>query len=188
MSFTADYEDVPPTIDWDVTVSADTTAVFNPVIAQWDDSGTTRLLEACPKMLLPILTESTGDWYADCATADSVLTDPTMVSNCVGYTESAPDTFTATDGGTQLDLDAELTGTINPRLDLWGSVNLGDGDVLRVAFTITNAHSAAVVYGKLYDDTGTLAETINSTSSSGTMVFAAVNAGPVHAGGTWCPQ
>jgi hypothetical protein len=78
--------DPEPTTALDATlgITSDDTMVVNPVIALWDDSGTTRQLEACPKMLLPLGTEVTGDWYADEAEAQAVIDDYT--SNCIGWT------------------------------------------------------------------------------------------------------
>jgi hypothetical protein len=62
------------TNDWTLTfpVSCDNTMIANPVIALWNDSGISRQLEACPKLLLPPLTEATGSWYADCASAEEM--------------------------------------------------------------------------------------------------------------------
>jgi hypothetical protein len=64
--------------------------VPNPVIALWDDSGTTRELEACPRTLLPLLTECNGFLYEDYGSASAILSDPLVVSNCIAYQESPP--------------------------------------------------------------------------------------------------
>lgn len=136
------------------TVTADDTIVTNPVIALWDDSGTTRQLEACPKLYLPPLTESTGDWYADCAAADAVLTDALQVSNCVGFNEGGPGltAFTATDGGTSLTLDSDGAAGCS----MWGSVNCESAATVTVAGTTSTSSANVEVF--IYDYTGTLVE------------------------------
>ena len=162
----SDPSAVPPlSISASVSIQSSVTAVFNPVIALWDDSGTTRHLWACPKLLLPPLTEDTGTWYADCASADTVLTS-SQVSNCVGYIESLTNvsTFTATDGGTSLTLAETLTSgaTSGPRM--WGGINAIDGATI----TITNTAGAGTpsVTVNIYDDTGTLVEASGTTASA----------------------
>lgn len=142
-----------------------TVLVANPVIAQWDDSGTTRKLWACPKLLLPILTESTGTWYADCAAADTVLTG-SGVSNCVGYTPGGPGvaTFTATDGGTSL----TLANTISPAgaggTIMWGGINAVGGETLTVTATVGAGTASEEVF--IYDDEGNSVEDTGGPTSS----------------------
>lgn len=138
--------------------------VPNPVIALWDDSGTTRQLEACPKMLLPPLTESTGDWYADCAAADAVLTDALQVSNCTGYIEpdSGVDSFTATGGGA-LNFVLGASGTASTTGPMWGSFTADAGDIISVAQNGDPGDITAI----LYDYTGTLVEDFSGSVTSG---------------------
>lgn len=135
----------------------------NPVIALWDDSGTTRKLWACPKLLLPPLTESTGTWYADATAAGTAITD--LTSNCDGYIESLTNvaTFTATDGGTSLTLANTLTAgaTTSPRM--WGGINAADAATITVTGTV-GAGTVNVNVG-IYDDTGTLVESSGAVSS-----------------------
>lgn len=141
----------------DVTFTSSGSLTVNPVISQWNDSGTTRQLEACPKLLLPPLTEGTGDWYADCASADAVLTG-SGVSNCVGYTTPGPGlaSFTATDGGTSL----TLANTISPAgaggISMWGGVNAVGGQTL--TFTGTVGSGTVGLYVTIYDNTGIVVE------------------------------
>lgn len=48
----------------------------NPVIALWDDSGTTRELEACPKMIIPLQFSpfgAAGNWYSDETDAQAAI-------------------------------------------------------------------------------------------------------------------
>lgn len=131
----------------------------NPVIALWDDSGTTRSLWACPKLLLPPLTESTGDWYASCADAAAVLTDAARVSNCIGYSGGAPGatSFTATDGGTSLTLAVGSASGAST----WGGLNLVAGATITVACTPGGADLTV----KIYDDTGVLVEDSGLTTT-----------------------
>jgi hypothetical protein len=138
-------------VTWSVTSSA--VWILLPVIALWDDSGTTRKLWACPKLLLPPLTELTGDWYASCADAHAVLSDALQVSNCVGFTDSSSvDSFTATDGGSSLTLAGSTSGGTGG-LDCWGGISLA------AAGTITATFSNALGgFFAVYDDTGTLVQ------------------------------
>jgi hypothetical protein len=132
----------------EITVSNASGLVANPVVVLWNDSGTTRKLWACPKLYLPPLTESTGNWYADCAEADAVLASA-QVSNCVGYTEiTSPDSFTATDGGTSLTLAGSQGGGIGG-LICWGSISL------LAAGTITLTYSNSLGgFTNVYDGDG----------------------------------
>lgn len=136
------------------TVNSSAIMVVNPVIALWDDSGTTRQLEACPKMLIPPLTESTGDWYASCADAAADLSDPLVVSNCVGYYAlfAAITSFTAV-GGSSLAFSVVISSLTASTGDFWGSVNAVAGDTL----TATGAGFPNVSMS-IYDYTGTLVE------------------------------
>lgn len=150
-------------------ITSNVSMVANPVIALWDDSGTTRQLEACPKMLIPPLTESTGTWYADATEAASAISG--SVSNCVGYIEEAhgggSGFFTATDGGTDLRLNGNGDGSSTPTLNQWGSINLGSGDVLTVTFTdgMGPFPGSVSTTFDLYDYTGTLVQTIGPGAS-----------------------
>jgi len=149
-------------VNFAFTVTCDMDYWVNPVIALWDDSGTTRKLWACPKLLLPPLTESTGTWYADCAAADAVLTDADQVSNCVGFCEGGPGltAFTATDGGTSLTL--AVTGVAGAAA--WGGINAEDGETITVTGTVSTGTVSLTV--DIYDDTGTLVESSGSSVSS----------------------
>lgn len=143
------------------TITSSDVFWISPVIARWDDSGTERKLWACPKLLLPPLTEATGTWYASCAAAAAVLTDPLQVSNCVGFSEGGPglSSFTATDGGTSLTL---ATSGVNG-VATWGSVNCEAGKTINVA-GIAGAGTVTISV-RIYDDTGTLIEDSGTISS-----------------------
>jgi hypothetical protein len=146
--------------------TADDTAVFNPVIALWDDSGTTRQLEACARMLLPPLTESTGDWYADSTEADAAISDQT--DSCVGYIDTAFTSFTATDGGSSLTLAA--VGDTDAQVETWGSVNAEVGETLSAAWTssVTGGGTANLSEFSIYDYDGVLVESVLPFSSPAT--------------------
>ena len=47
--------------------------ILNPAIVRYDDNGTTRQLETCPKLLLPLFTEATGNWYDNLSEAQSAI-------------------------------------------------------------------------------------------------------------------
>ena len=134
----------------------------NPVIALWDDSGTTRRLWACPKLLLPPLTESTGDWYVDCAEAADVITD--FTSNCTGYFEpdAGVDSFSVVGGGA-LNFVLGASGTASTTGPMWGSFTADAGDIISVAQNGDPGDITAI----LYDYTGTLVENFSGTGTSG---------------------
>ena len=152
-------------VNFAFTVTCDMDYWVNPVIALWDDSGTTRRLWACPKLLLPPLTESTGDWYADCASAAAVMADTDQVSNCVGYTAVGPGapTFTATDGGSSLTLATVHGSAVSVSRTCWGGVNAVGGQTITVTASVGSGTPGIVV--NIYDDTGTLVEGSGSVSS-----------------------
>lgn len=138
----------------------------NPVIALWDDSGTTRKLWACPKLLLPPLTEASGDWYASCADAYTALTDPKLTSNCVGHVKDGPyvrtTSFTATDGGSSLSFAAVYSLPQGDTGTWWGSVNAEAGETLSAAFA---GSGVTDIFFRIYDDTGTEIDFVASSSS-----------------------
>jgi len=150
-------------VNFAFTVTCDMDYWVNPVIALWDDSGTTRKLWACPKLLLPPLTEDTGTWYADATAAGTAITD--LTSNCDGYIESLTNvaSFTATDGGTSLTLANTLTSgaTSSPRM--WGGLNVEDTKTLTVTATV--GAGTASVNVNIYNDVGTLVEASGTVSS-----------------------
>jgi len=133
------------------TITVDDTYTINPIIAQWDDGGTTRQLEACPKLFIPPLGDSSGDWYASCADAAVVLSDPLQVSNCVGFADTAltPTVdFTATDGGTSLTLAGSANGGTDG-LNCWGCVNCEGGETITVTWSSSLGGFVAI-----YDEAG----------------------------------
>lgn len=136
------------------------TGIFaNPVIALWDDSGTTRQLEACPKLYLPILTESTGDWMSDCSNSQNLIT--TQVIDCLAYSEVTP-LITSSASGTAPFVVAQ---TLNSSAFIpWASFNGVVGDVWTFAFT-RSAGPVFVYMAVIHDYTGTVVETLSSGSS-----------------------
>ena len=159
---------------WDVTSSS--AFWVNPVIALWDDSGTTRQLEACPKMLLPLHTESSGDWFADCAAAADEITD--FVDNCIGYCPYDAGSWVtvgafSSTGGSTLTLAAtgwKKTNTgATPGMS--GSINAEVGETISFAWTTSTAPGTLGDPGasvSLYDDTGTLVYSDSETAAGGT--------------------
>lgn len=148
-----------------LALSADITSsgafTVNPVIALWDDSVTTRKLWACPKLLLPPLTESTGTWYVDCAEAAGEITDRS--SNCIGFFQSAVEYLTAfVATGTSSITVAATIGIFNVSTgNIWFGINAEAGETLSFAFTAGDDAS-----WEIYDDTGTLIDFIYNTATS----------------------
>lgn len=136
--------------------------VPNPVIALWDDSGTTRNLWACPKLLLPPLTESTGDWYADATAAATAIS--TLTNGCKGYIESTTNvsSFSAS-GTTSLTLAETLTAGAMSCPTVWGGINAVDAATITSTITVGAGTAGQTV--TIYDDTGTQVETSGATTS-----------------------
>lgn len=153
------------------TVSGSTTTIFNPVIALWNDSGTTRQLPACPYLFTP--PDYDGTWYASCADAASALS--AEVSNCVGHISNPSDwNFTATNGGTSLTLAGTPIGTPGV-FGSQGCVNATAGGTISVSITAL-ASAGAIIYGiSIIDYTGT---TILASSSASTLSFPVPYSGP----------
>ncbi len=145
------------------TISFSDTYNVNPVIAQWDDGGTTRNLWACPKLLIPPLTEDTGTWYANSTAAASAITNQT--SNCKGYIASTTNvaTFTATDGGTSLTLANTLTAGATSSPIMWGGLNAVNAATITVTGTVGTGTPSINV--GIYDDAGVLVESSGVVAS-----------------------
>jgi len=139
---------------WDVTSSS--AFWVNPVIALWDDSGTTRQLEACPKMLLPPLTEASGDWWTDCANAALAISGQS--ADCLVYNEYPYISMSAVDSGTGVNLDAVME-MFNPPI-MWVSLNLEAGETLTAAYTA----SVGAVSVTIFDYEGNEVETLLGVS------------------------
>jgi len=147
-----------------LTMTSSDVWTINPVIALWDDSGTTRSLWACPKLILPPLAEFSGTWFASCAAAATALTDPKITSNCVGYVPDGPyvrtTSFTAIDGGSSLSFAAVYSLPQGDTGTWWGGVNAVAGATLSLAFT-----GATDVFFRVYDDTGVEIDFVSTASS-----------------------
>lgn len=160
------------------TVDASATMVVNPVIALWDDGGTTRQLEACPKTNIPD-SFGEGNWYADETEAQTAI--DTETSNCIAYCRIF-DTFEATDTGTSLILagarpsgagltcwasislatSGTITATYSNALGGFFAVYESDGATLVASFTGAGPHTTGTVPpGKYYVNTTQLANMAN---------------------------
>lgn len=179
--FSADGNGANPTMNCRVgAVGSGQVKVVNPAIAYWNDSGTDRPLEACPKMQIPPLTESSGSWYADETTAQSKINNQT--SNCVGFVDSLNFTsWSATDGGASLAFDMNGFSSDPYNIaSMWGSINIIAGSTTSVAYSIVPDMGGygGVMNVRLYDYEGTLIQTKTAftgtdpnDTASGTLVF-----------------
>jgi hypothetical protein len=149
-------------VDIDSTLTFDKVVTVNPAIVSWDDSGTTRKLWACPRMIIP--TTFGNSWYASEADALAVLNNPLKVSGCVGYFENnffCPSTgFTATGGGS---FSCTVSGmTVCPNTGyIWCSFN----GVKNATITMT-ASPATFVNISIYDFSGNSLESESSATNS----------------------
>jgi hypothetical protein len=162
-------EDNSTTLSSDVLITSTDTLWVNPVIALWDDSGTTRSLWACPKLILPPLTESTGDWYADCAAAADDITD--FSSNCFGYFEPSAEvaTFSANGGGS-LNYDFVATTVAANTGVMWGSFNADSGDII----TVAQDGDPGGIFVQIYDYDGVLVEDFSTSSGVNSVASSAL--------------
>jgi hypothetical protein len=158
-------------------VTCDLTYWVNPVIAIWDDSGTTRSFWACPKFLLPPGTESSGDWYVDETEAQGVIDD--FTNGCTAYTTATAASYSAysysVTGTTSLSMSGSETSVIglDPGvLNVLGCFNAVAGDDLTVAWTYSSTGddpapspgilSVGVFY---YDESGTQQSVLDITEN-----------------------
>lgn len=172
----------------EVDVEFTATAIApNPVIALWDDSGTTRQLEACPKLLLPPqVSPLFGTWYADATEAQDALDN--YVSNCIGYwlpvDPSMITTFSAT-GTDSLNYTASMNanGTaLNNIGPMFGSLSMEAGDTPSVDFVVSSLGSipTAGMGVEVYDDTGTMIDSGGLTGAGGTLALSPVPADGIY--------
>lgn len=176
------------TASLDATISSDDTLTVNPVIALWDDGGTTRQLEACPRLTIPDPLSSVSA-YADETEASTALDDYT--SNCVGFSAFPAAifdaySFVATDGGTSISLvfsgSLVFPGAITtPQNALYGSVNAEGGETISFdwVFATSGNHGGpgGSVEFRVYDNEGVLVDSttiFTSDSDSGTWVSVAL--------------
>jgi hypothetical protein len=124
----------PLNFQTDTSITCDDVFWVNPVIALWDDSGTTRQLEACPKMIIPF-PEFTGAWYGDEAAAQDAIDQFTV--DCELYVDVDVSTpgYSASLSGTDIDMLLEVSDDCVPQETLFGaiSVNLVGGDIITVS-------------------------------------------------------
>lgn len=114
---------------------ADTGAyVIGPPLALWDDAGTTRQLEACPKNIIPRsgVAGTIGSWYTSESEAQDAIDNYT--SNCVGAREPAypVDSFTASGGS---DLSFATSSSAGGSLGCYGGLNAEASETLTATFT-----------------------------------------------------
>lgn len=116
------------------------------------------------KLLLPILTEATGDWYPSCADAAADMAD--QVTNCLTYGGSVP---------LQISRNASVFGALNfdivsavPILaySFWCAMTVQAGNTIGVS---TNVGRAAF---KIYNNLGVLIQDV--PSAPGTAISAPV--------------
>lgn len=111
--------------------------VFNPVIALWDDSGTTRQLWACPTCDIPAPNAfggGWGSWYASLSDATTALAN--QVRNCVGIFDNVNfpiDSFTATNGGSSLAL--QTVSSLSGPMVAYCGLNAEVGETISIAFS-----------------------------------------------------
>lgn len=164
-----------------IIVSAPNIA-FNPVVALWDDGGTTRPLDACPRMVLPPLTEFSGFIYADLSEAEAVFASGN-VSNCVGFVETdAPDgaSFSATEISSGLELNGGAGGDMSfaPTVTMYGSLNFASGETISVNWSCDQILDSFVVGATLYDYDAieldsAITSTVNAPIDNGLFTFSA---------------
>lgn len=133
-----DDPDESTTATLDFSISCDDTMIAQPVIALWDDSGTTRSLWACPKLLLPPLTESTGDWYSSCEAADVEIAAGSV--DCLAFNTLLFNQFTSQSfSGTSYSASNGNTEEPTAFGDVWFNVNLVGGDTVTISCAVSGS-------------------------------------------------
>lgn len=128
-----------------VTFSSDNTLTVNPVLAAWDDSGSTRILEACPQFIVPPSFDVAA--FPNATVAQNFL-DSNLVSACIGAvllgnTASPPVTnYLATDGGTSFTQYLESTALTQFVAGPVCCLNLIGGSALTAVFSSTRTDTS----------------------------------------------
>lgn len=158
------------------TVNVDTSMVVNPVIARWDDSGTTRILEACPKMIIPA-PEWDGAWYADETAAQDAI--DTLAVDCFAF--SPKDVFSFVDSesfsGTTYSGSNSISEEPVAFGYVWFSVNLVGGDTVTIQCDITGSGTSGCDPGNPSDCSLAEAE-ITLYAPDGTVILSASDSNP----------
>lgn len=128
-----------------VTFSSDDILTVNPVLAAWDDSGSTRILEACPQFFIPPSFDAPA--FANATVAQDFL-DGDLVSACIGAillgaTAAPPVTnYLATDGGTSFTQYLESTALTQFVAGPVCCLNLLGGSTLAAVFSSTRTDTS----------------------------------------------
>jgi hypothetical protein len=148
----------------ETTISSDDTMIVNPGVAIYYDSNIDEYftLEAFPKLKLPPLTESSGDWYIDEGAAQAVIDD--LTSNCIAYIEtlSANQSITATEPSSNLYIvftDSTNLPAASPYI--WCSINVINGETL--SFNYVHYIGGTI---SIYNYNGVLVESLSGSTSS----------------------
>jgi len=148
----------------ETTISSDDTMIVNRGVAIYYDSNIDEYftLEAFPKLKLPPLTESSGDWYIDKAAAQNVIDD--LTSNCIAYIEtlSANQSISATEPSSNL----YIVFTDNTNLPaaspyIWCSINVINGET--ISFNYVHYIGGTI---SIYNYNGVLVESLSGSTSS----------------------
>ena len=121
----------------EICISSDSALVPNPIVFPYldDDLVTIRHLEACPKMLLPILTEQNGNWFEDETAAQDWITAWTK-SCIVANAEDWAYAWSASFASEELTVSG---GPASPEAGdfqtFWFSVNAEAGETFTLTFT-----------------------------------------------------
>lgn len=136
----------------DISMTSSDAYWVNPVIALWDDSGTTRQLEACPRTLAPIGTEQSGDWFADATEAAGFFssTGSEQVADCLGIIDwswsGGSLSAKAATGGATPSVSAEIaTASIadSANIQLRRGVSLMGGDTITANIVLLGSSGGA---------------------------------------------
>ena len=150
------------TFSTSTSVSCDVDMAMNPVIARYDSGtpGSPWPLEACPRLFIPILTEATGDWYADETEAQDAI--DAYVTECAVYVTDAPSTssFSASVADDLVVVNITYPAPVNFTDYNYVSINLEEGEIIELAGTGVN------VYFSIYSYEGVLIEYVPDATSS----------------------
>lgn len=159
-------------LSYDLT--ANTTLIINPVGAFYD-SGTPdepRLVDACPKLLLPLLTEQSGTWFEDETAAQDWI--DAWTKECIAaVAEDWAYTWTASFASEEMTITGDSGAVDRDHFDtFYFSVNAVAGETLTLTFTAgANTEGAFTIYanygeapGERVEDVGYGASPITSSA------------------------
>ncbi len=171
----------PATLDASFVLSSSVSIAYSPLVALWDDSGTTRQLEACPKNIIPSPFRS-DSWFFNLTQAANYLAS-SYVASCNAWIDNIDsnvygtvNSFTCTPS--PFSFSMSLTSAFDgfdlsfTTADVIAAFRLESGTTLSCSLVISTTLGGASlgVNASIYDIDGTLVDSY-TTSGGGTGTY-----------------